>query len=64
MLNSWTAELTDIPLQSIWRPGKSIIRLTSKFVCEVLLCFSKVKLVNEEKFPAAAPFKLADQKRV
>jgi transposase len=38
--------------------------LNSKFVCEVLLGFSKIKLVNQEKFPAAALFKLTDQKRV
>ena len=47
-----------------WWRGKDSIRLTSKFVSEVLLCSSEIKLVNEEKFPAAAPFKLADQKRV
>ena len=36
----------------------------SKFVGEVLLCFSEIELVDQEKFAAAALFKLADQKRV
>ena len=47
-----------------WIGGKSFVRLNSKFVCEVLLGFSKIELVNQEKFPAAALLELADQKRV
>jgi hypothetical protein len=38
--------------------------VSSEFVGEVLLCFGEIKLVNEEEFPAAASFDLADQKRV
>ena len=35
-----------------------------KFVSEVLLCFSEIKLVDHEKFATASLFNLADQKRV
>ena len=47
-----------------WRSGKSLIRLNSKFVSEVLLCSSKIKLVDQVVFACAALLELADQKRV
>jgi hypothetical protein len=39
-------------------------RLRSKFVSEVLLCFSEIELVNQEEFVSVALLELADQKRV
>ena len=47
-----------------WRAGKSLTQLNSKFVSEVLLCFSKIKLVDQVVFACAALLELADQKRV
>jgi hypothetical protein len=47
-----------------WNSGKSPVRISSKFVSEVLLRFSEIELVDQEKFAAAALLKLADQKRV
>ena len=44
--------------------GKIAVRLGRKFICQVLLSLSKIELVNQDKFPAAASFKLADEQRV
>jgi len=38
--------------------------LSSKFVDEVLLCFSEVELVDHEKFASVTLLVLADRKRV
>ena len=47
-----------------WWASKSSIRLSSKFVGEVLLCFSEIELVDHEKFASAALLELADQNRI
>jgi len=47
-----------------WWAGKRSIRLSSKFVSEVLLCLSEIELVDHVKFASLALFELADQKRV
>jgi hypothetical protein len=47
-----------------WEPDKSAGRLSSKFVSEVLLCFSEIELVDQEEFASVALLELADQKRV
>jgi len=47
-----------------WDTAKSAGRLRSKFVSEVLLCFSEIELVNQEEFVSVALLELADQKRV
>jgi hypothetical protein len=47
-----------------WETDKSAGRLSSKFVSEVLLCFSEIELVDQEEFASVALLELADQKRV
>ena len=47
-----------------WWVGKRSIRLSSKFVSEVLLCLSEIELVDHVKFASSALFELADQKWV
>src|ERR1700759_4790165 len=42
------------------RSGKSLIRLNSKLVSEVLLCFSKIKLVDQVVFGNVALLEFAD----
>jgi len=42
-------------------PGAIFIQLTCKFVGEVLLCFSQIKLVYEEIFATATSSQLSDQ---
>ena len=44
--------------------GQKRGRLRSKFVSEVLLCFSEIELVNQEEFASVALLEFADQKRV
>ena len=43
-----------------WWVGKRSIRLSSKFVSEVLLCLSEIELVDHVKFASSALFELAD----
>jgi len=47
-----------------WETDKSAGRLSSKFVSEVLLCFSEIELVDQKEFASVALLELADQKRV
>jgi hypothetical protein len=47
-----------------WNTGKSSVRLSSKFVSQVLLCLSEIELVDEIIFASSALLELADQKRV
>jgi hypothetical protein len=44
--------------------AKVPVRLSSKFVSEVLLCLSEIELVDEIIFASPALLKLADQQRV
>ena len=43
-----------------WWVGKRSIRLSSKFVSEVLLCLSEIELVDQVIFASAALLELAD----
>jgi hypothetical protein len=47
-----------------WRRGKISVQLSNKFVSEVLLRFTKIELVDHEKFASPALFEFADKKRV
>jgi hypothetical protein len=44
-----------------WWAGESSIRLSSKFVSEILLCLSEIELVDHVKLAPSALFEFADQ---
>jgi hypothetical protein len=63
LLNSTRIDSTST-WTGVWWAGKSSIRLSSKFVSEVLLSLSQIELVDHVKLAPSALLELADQKRV